>query len=181
VELLWQAGFDVFIYDYQGYGLSGGKSKSEATLFADARAALAYLLARPGVSPASLVLYGYSLGAAPTIELASGMVTPRAIITESAFASGESQVRGGTVLEIPGAFLLEGRFDNVGKAPRVTAPWLVLHGGVDTFVDAGSSRALFEKAGGRRQLEIVARAGHADLPWIYGTREYSTLIRNFME
>ncbi|HVT38140.1 MAG TPA: alpha/beta fold hydrolase [Gemmatimonadaceae bacterium] len=179
VELLWKAGYDVLVYDYRGYGLSRGKSTGEETLFADARAALQYVLALPGVSPASLVLYGYSLGAAPTIELASSAVTPRAIITESAFSSGETQVRGGSVLEIPGAYLLKGAFDNVGKAPRINVPWLILHGVEDTFVDASCARTLFEKAGGPKRLFLVPAAGHSDLPWIYGTSAYTTLIRAF--
>lgn len=181
VELLWKAGYDVLVYDYRGYGLSSGKSTGEETLFADGRAALQYVLALPGMSPASLVLYGYSLGAAPTIELASSAVTPRAIITESAFSSGETQVRSGSVLEIPGAYLLKGAFDNVGKAPRIKVPWLILHGDADTFIDASCARTLFEKAGGPKRLFIVPGAGHTDLPWIYGTGAYSTLILAFGE
>ena len=181
VELLWQAGYDVFVYDYRGFGLSGGRSTSEETIFADARAALRYVLALPDVPPISLVLYGYSLGAAPTLELASNVVTPRAVITESAFTSGETQVWSGSVLTIPGAYLLKGAFDNEAKAPRIKAPWLLLHGALDSFVDANSSRTLFEKAGGPKQLRIIAGAGHTDVPFIYGRSAYSALIRMFGE
>jgi alpha-beta hydrolase superfamily lysophospholipase len=181
VELLWQAGFDVFIYDYRGYGLSSGQSESEETLFTDARSALQYVLALPGVSPGSLVLYGYSLGAAPTVELAAHAVTPRAVITESAFTSGATEVLSGTILEIPGAYVLKGAFDNGAKAPLVKAPWLVLHGGVDDFIDASCARTLFDRAGGPKQLRVVPGAGHTDLPWIMGTGVYSALIRSFGE
>jgi pimeloyl-ACP methyl ester carboxylesterase len=181
VEWLWQAGFDVFIYDYRGYGMSTGKSESEETLFADARAALAAVLALPGVSPASLVLYGYSLGCAPTVELASGAVRPRAVITESAFASTERLARSGTLLDIPGGYLLKGTFDNLGKAPRVTAPWLILHGAEDGYVDASNAALLYAAAGGVKQLVLVPGAGHGNVETKYGVAAYEALIRSFVQ
>jgi len=181
VEWLWQAGFDVFIYDYRGYGMSTGKSESEATLFADARAALAAVLAMPGVSPASLVLYGYSLGGAPTVELASGAVRPRAVITESAWASTETVAHSGTILDIPGGYLLKGRFDSESKAARVTAPWLLLHGAEDGFIDASNAVALYARAGGVKQLVLVPGAGHGNVEEKYGLEAYKALVRSFVE
>lgn len=181
VELLWQAGYDVFIYDYRGFGMSGGTSTSETTLFTDARAALQTVLALPGVTPASLVLYGYSLGGAPAIELATGAVTPRAMITEDAFDSGASLVQSGTILQIPGGWVLSGAFDNLGKAPRVAAPWLVLHGSDDRKVDVSEGRALYAAAGGPKQLVIVDGADHSSVPSTMGNAAYIALIRGFIE
>jgi uncharacterized protein len=181
VELFWRAGFDVFIYDYRGYGLSSGKSKDETTLFTDARAAFQYVLALPGVTPSSLVLYGFSLGGAPTLELATSVVVPRAIITEAIFASGETLVRSGTIVEIPGGYVLKGKFDNVGKAPRVTVPWLVLHGSDDRKVDVSEGRALFAAAGGPKRLVVVAGADHSSIPGTMGTAAYIALLRDFVE
>jgi uncharacterized protein len=181
VELLWEAGYDVFIYDYRGFGMSSGTSKSETTLFTDARAALGIVLALPGVTASSLVLYGYSLGGAPAIDLATDAVTPRAIITEDAFDSGASLVQSGTILQIPGGWVLSGTFDNLGKAPRVTAPWLVLHGSADRKVDVSEGRALYAAAGGPKQLVIVDGADHSTVPSTMGTAAYITLIRAFIE
>jgi alpha-beta hydrolase superfamily lysophospholipase len=181
VEWIWRAGYDVFIYDYRGFGMSGGTSKSESTLFADGHAALQAVLALPGVTPASLVLYGFSLGGAPSIDLAAGTVTPRAMITEDAFDSGESLVQSGTILDIPGGWLLTGAFDNIGKAPRVTAPWLVLHGSADRKVDVSEGRALYAAAGGPKRLMIVNGADHSTVPSTMGTAAYIALIRDFIE
>jgi pimeloyl-ACP methyl ester carboxylesterase len=180
VEWLWQAGFDVFIYDYRGYGMSTGKSESEETVLTDGHAALAAVLALPGVTPASLVLYGYSLGCVPTIELASGAVRPRAVITESAFTSTETLAHSGTILDIPGGYLMKGTFDNLGRAPRVTAPWLILHGLDDGYVDASSANRLYAAAGGVKQLVLVPGAGHGDVEAKYGTAAYEALIRSFV-
>lgn len=181
VELIWRAGYDVFIYDYRGFGMSGGTSKGENTLFADAHAALATVLALPGVTPSSLVLYGFSLGGAPSIDLAAGTISPRAMITEDAFESGESLVHSGAILDIPTDWLLSGAFDNIGKAPRVSAPWLVLHGSADRKVDVSEGLALYAAAGGPKRLMIVDGADHSTVPSTMGTSAYVALIRDFIE
>jgi alpha-beta hydrolase superfamily lysophospholipase len=181
VEWIWSAGYDVFIYDYRGFGMSSGTSKSDNTLFADAHAALQTVLALPGVTSASLVLYGFSLGGAPSIDLAAGTVVPRAMITEDAFDSGESLVQSGAILGIPGGWLLSGTFDNIGKAPRVTAPWLVLHGSADRKVDVSEGRALYAAAGGPKRLMIVDGADHSTVPSTMDTSAYIALIRDFIE
>jgi alpha-beta hydrolase superfamily lysophospholipase len=181
VELLWRAGFDVFIYDYRGYGMSTGTSDSEASILADARAALGVALARPGVTPASLVLYGYSLGGVPTIALAADAVRARAVITESAFASGETLVQSGTLLAVPRSYLLDGAFDNATRAGRVTTPWLIVHGVEDDYLDLENARTLRARAGGPTRLVTVAGAGHKDLPWRMGLSSYQTLVRGWAE
>src|SRR5690606_27201649 len=65
VELLWQGGFNVMIYDYPGYGRSSG-SPSEPGLLASAEAALTELLQQPGVNPDRIFVVGFSLGGAAT-------------------------------------------------------------------------------------------------------------------
>ena len=61
---------NIFSYDYQGYGISSG-SPSERKLYADIDAAYKTLLDRFGVPPKRIILYGQSIGSAPTIDLAS--------------------------------------------------------------------------------------------------------------
>ena len=64
-------GFDVLIFDYRGYGRSGGEPAGERELYADADAAYDFLTGERGVAPRSVVLYGQSLGTAAAIDLAS--------------------------------------------------------------------------------------------------------------
>jgi pimeloyl-ACP methyl ester carboxylesterase len=59
VELLWEAGCNVFIYDYEGFGKSEGTPSGEAC-YADARAALSWVRDR-GV-PSALAKEGMVLG-----------------------------------------------------------------------------------------------------------------------
>ena len=61
-------GAHVLLLDYRGYGLSEGHP-SERGVYADARAALHYLMVERGVDPDRIVLFGRSLGAAVAVEV----------------------------------------------------------------------------------------------------------------
>ena len=61
MEPLVEQGFQVFVFDYSGYGFSGGKA-SRANVLNDGRAALDYLMTKEEVKATKLVLYGQSLG-----------------------------------------------------------------------------------------------------------------------
>src|SRR5918998_4165845 len=83
VELLAAAGLDVLALDYRGYGRSTGRPTEPGT-YLDARAALAALLAQPGVRPERVVYVGESLGGAVALELALH-APPAAIVLQSTF------------------------------------------------------------------------------------------------
>ena len=75
----------VFIFDYQGYGQSGGRPSELATA-ADARAAIAYLRGRSDVDPKRIAYYGESLGGAVALDLATE-VPPAGLAIQSSFTS----------------------------------------------------------------------------------------------
>src|SRR3989442_3096289 len=57
------AGYDLLLVDYRGYGQSEGRP-SEAGLYQDGRAALAYLRSRQGRGPGPIGVWGRSIPAA---------------------------------------------------------------------------------------------------------------------
>ena len=63
-----EAGYGALLLSYRGYGGSEGRP-TEDRLYADARAAIAYVLAQ-GVAPDRLVLYGESLGTGVAVKMA---------------------------------------------------------------------------------------------------------------
>ncbi len=67
--LLMQLGYNVFVYDYQGFGESF-TSPSLDTILSDANAALAHLQKRTDPGTDRIILYGISLGTLPTISQA---------------------------------------------------------------------------------------------------------------
>ncbi len=63
-------GYNTFIFDYRGYGESSG-SPSESGTYLDAQAAWRYLTEKKAILPASIVLFGESLGGAIAAWLAA--------------------------------------------------------------------------------------------------------------
>lgn len=136
-------GLNVLVYDYGGYGESTG-SPNEQRCYADIRAMWRWLIEEKDVPSERIVLFGRSLGAGPTAQLATE-VTPAGIILESAFASVPSMAQ--TLYPVfPARLLVRDRFDNVAKAPRFTAPLLVIHSRDDSIIPYAQGRMVFEAA-----------------------------------
>jgi uncharacterized protein len=181
VELLYRAGYNVFIFDYEGYGMSEGECSEEA-LYADGRAALAYVRSRPDVQPAHIVFYGWSLGAVVAIDLAARISTPRVLICESPFASGDALVQSGTLIDIPGDVVLKGDFNNAVKIRDVRAPFLLFHGTDDRFIDiTKNGQVIFDNANEPKKFIRVPGAGHTTVPWTMGADAYIKAVVDFIE
>ncbi len=95
-DVLWMArefrrrGLGVVLCEYRGYGLSVGSTPSEAGLYADADAILAWLRAE-GIGSERIALFGESLGTGVAVEMAARghsasvvLVTPYTSIPEVA-------------------------------------------------------------------------------------------------
>ncbi len=181
VMLLHGLGVNVFIFDYRGFGLSEGES-SENGLREDGEAALIFVQATYGVSADSLCLYGYSLGNVVSIHLAANAVTPLCLIAEAPFASANSLTQSGTGLDLPARWMTEGAFDNAGTIGRIRTPLLVIHGENDDFVRFwDNGKIVFENAPEPKQLLLVPRAVHTDIPAVMGTEAYQTAVRDWIE
>jgi len=143
IGLLRSFGFSVLAYDYGGYGHSTGKA-SEKRCYADIRAMWDYLRTEMGIPEEKIVLFGRSLGAAPTAELAQ-TVLPGAVILESAFLSTADVAKD---MPLVGhlTFLIRHRFENKDKVARIESPLLLIHSPDDEVIPYAHGRALFERA-----------------------------------
>jgi len=153
-------GFDVLLYDYRGYGRSGGESEDEKTLFADGRAALDYLVRSRGVPADSIAHYGYSLGSAVSAEL-SVSDPCRAAVLVAPLASISAQVsQMYPWLPEPFHVLTRSRFDTVGKIGRARCPVMVVHGDADEIIGVEQGRAVHAAAREPKRLMIIPGATH---------------------
>lgn len=162
------AGFSVLAYDYRGYGRSAGTAPGEASVVEDAEAVYRYAVDALGIPPGRLVLHGRSLGAGPTLALATRHQAA-AVVLESAFTSVYRVVTRWRVLPFD-------RFPNLARVRRVDGPVLVIHGTEDRVIPVAHGRALFAAAPGPKRALWVEGAGHNDLAAVAGTR-YAEALR----
>jgi uncharacterized protein len=162
-----RAGLAVLLFDYRGFAANPGRPTEEG-LAADARAALAYLAARPDVDPARLVYFGESIGAAVALRLAVER-PPAALVLRSPFAS-LADIGRRYYPWLPVSLLLADRYDSLGQVGRLAAPLLVVAGERDGIVPAAHSRRLFDAAPEPKRFVLLPGADHNDLDLLAGAR-----------
>jgi len=162
-------GFNVFAYDYRGYGLSEG-TPSERHVYSDIDGAYNYLTEKLQVAPARIVAYGRSLGAGASVDLAARRPLG-GLILESPFLTAFR-----VMTRVP-LFPFD-KFRNVDKIGRVRCPLLIMHGEADEIVPFWHGRQLFDKAPGPKTFVAIPAAHHNDLMWVAGAR-YGQALRDF--
>lgn len=162
--ILWMAdaGYNVLMYDYRGFGKSGGIVDRRGILD-DVKAAFAYVKSRPDIDQNKLVSYGHSLGGAKSVTaLAETPVKGlRAVVIDGAFASYLAMARfvGGQLGE---------RLVSDEWAPKdfveklAPTPLLVVHGTVDEVVPYSQGKLLFDRAAQPKTLFEVKGGHHGD-------------------
>ena len=174
-------GFSVLLVSYRGYGKSDGVFPSEATVYSDARAAWRYLTEQKNIDPASIFIYGHSLGGAVAIELATDHPEAGGLIIEAAFTSIADMAR-----EIPKYrffpldLIVHQRFESIKKVGRLQVPVLYLHGTDDRLVPPEMSRELFSRTASAKQLKFITGGGHNNSAAVGGD-EYLQAVRNFID
>jgi hypothetical protein len=147
-------GLNIFAVDYRGYGLSEG-SPSEQGLYLDGRAAFDYLVKQRQILPGHIIIFGYSLGAAVAVQLASE-VDAAGLIVEGAFTSAADVGRKRYGF-LPITWMMKSRFDSESKMHAVAEPTLFLHAAADEIIPFEFGRRLFDAA--REPKSFVETAG----------------------
>lgn len=157
-----EAGYHVLMYDYRGYGKSGGKPDRRG-MIDDVKAALAYASRHPGADGQRLVSFGHSLGGAKSVTAIgeSPVRGLRAVIVDGTFSSYRTMARlfGGQLGESLVTDDLSPR-DYVEKISPV--PLLVVHGARDEVVPVEQGRELYRSARKPKTLFEVAGGRHGD-------------------
>ena len=159
LESLRAAGFNVFAFDYRGFGRNPG-SPSETGLYEDALTAYRHLTIELGVAPHRIILAGRSLGSAVAVDLA-GRVPSGGMLLLSAFDSVPARAAR-LYPWAPVTWLASQRFDSLAKASRVTVPVLQVHAPEDWLVPLDAARALFARFPGRKVM-LELPGGHNDV------------------
>ena len=168
---------NIFIFDYRGYGRSGGVASEEGT-YRDGAAAFKLLHQRYGVEPNKLTIFGRSLGAAVAVEMAT-RVQSLAVILETPFTSVRDVARDKLPF-LPIGPLLKTRYNVVEKIRKLRSPLLVLHGDRDEVVPFRHGQRVFDAAPQPKWFYAVAGAGHNDT-YLVGGDPYFAALRQHIE
>jgi uncharacterized protein len=129
-RLLLQAGLNVMIFDYRGYGRSEGRPTEEGT-YLDAQAAYHWLVAK-GFAPRNILAFGESLGGGIATELAL-RESVGGLVLQSTYAS--IPALGAELFPwLPVRWLSSIKYDTLAKLPRVKVPVLITHSREDGLI-----------------------------------------------
>lgn len=151
-------GLSCFIFDYRGYGNSGGRP-TEAGTYLDAQAAYDWLTRVKHVPAGQIILFGRSLGGSIAAHLA-GRVQARALVVESAFTSYPDM--GARLYPyMPVRLFARFRYDTRACIRQVRCPVMVVHSREDAIVPFEFGIRLFDAANEPKQFVEIA-GGHND-------------------
>ena len=150
-----QQGFNLFTFDYRGYGISEGTPTLEGVHVDAIRAAKFIRNFSKAKKP--LILLGQSLGASIAINTAANVETCgmfKAVVVESPFATYRGIAREKlsrfwltSIFKYPLAWTISSGFDPVAVISNISpTPILIIHPNRDQIVPLSESEFLFEKA-----------------------------------
>ncbi|NVM87203.1 hypothetical protein FHT32_000826 [Variovorax sp. SG517] len=153
--------YNVFVFDYRGYGQSEGKPEPKG-VFEDSNAALNYVRSRGDIDPERLFVFGQSLGGTNAIAVmgAGNRAGVKAAAIESTFYSYSSIAND----KLKGAGLLVS--DEYAASRYVAAvspiPLLLIHGTADQVIPLAHSKRLLADAREPKRLIEVPGAAHLE-------------------
>ncbi|MDR9435359.1 MAG: alpha/beta hydrolase [Thiohalophilus sp.] len=163
-------GYNVFLFDYRGFGHSQGKPSLEG-LHRDVPAALDYLFTELPVDPNRVVVYGQSLGASLAITAAPQsdyFAQVQGVIAEGAFTSYRVVAREALgnwwltwPLQYPLSLTISDDYRPIDTVDDISpVPLLLIQGANDAVISPHHGEDLFNAAQQPKQRWVVEQAGH---------------------
>lgn len=135
---MWQAGYATLRFNFRGVGGSEGEHDGGPGEVDDAIAAMAYLLAQPGVRKKGAVMAGYSFGAMVAVSAGYERAEiARIVAVALPLAMADARIPEGA-----------------------SKPVLLVSGDCDSYSPVAGLQALKSKIGDAARLEIIAGADH---------------------
>ena len=153
-------GANVLVFDYRGYGKSGGSSH-EAGILLDAEAAMKWLNEKTGTRPDDVIVAGHSIGGGPACHVASKLGA-KALVLQRTFSSLTDAARSNFWF-IPVDLLMSNRYPSAEKIKTCDRPLFQSHGDRDYLVPIKSGRKLFDSSPATHKTFYINRnKGHWD-------------------
>ncbi len=184
-EWIWlaEAGWDVVMFDYRGFGNSQGTPDLQGSI-EDTRAAIAWVASR---EERPFILIGQSLGGAMVLNALTCKEARhvRLAVIEGTYAAlGEAgrETLARNLLTWPlqwiAPWVLEERFDPLDMLDRISTPLLFVAGAHDTTISPNHSWQLFERALKPKAFWLVKDAGHINA---FASRKMRSALLEFLQ
>ena len=175
-EWLPQRGFDLFCFDYRGYGQSQGAPEPQG-LFEDSIAALDYARSRNNVQ--KLFVFGQSLGG--MLAIAAAGASPDRICAIAAEAPAYSYTAWADDQMPELQLALDDTYCASAYVARLSpTPLLLLHSSQDRVVPYNHAEQLLAEAGLPKRLITIEGGAHNDaMTEKHGTRYQDLLVEFF--
>ena len=153
ISPLLKNGFQIFLFDYSGFGFSEGKATRDNVLI-DANSALDYLKTRPDVKDTKLVIYGQSLGG----HLAAVVAAQRqndidGLVVEGAFSSHKDIAA--TEAGFIGRILVKQGYSATKSIRQFHKPLLVIHSTEDKEIPFYMGKKIFDNANEPKEFYAI--------------------------
>lgn len=180
-------GFNVFAFDYRGYGRSSGEP-SRRGVVEDAVAAIDYVRSRTEVDADKICLFGQSLGGQLAIVAAdkAGTQGIQAVVADATYASYSNQAKDKMaqlgplwLLQWAAWLVVSDKYcakDVVGNLSPTRI--LLVHGTADSGVQPYHSEWLLNAADGPKDIWRVNGVGHLD---VFDSDSYRTRLAQFFK
>jgi fermentation-respiration switch protein FrsA (DUF1100 family) len=168
-------GFNVFMFDYRGYGKSDGEP-SENGIYIDGTTAFDYVAKLPQVDSQKIVLWGTSLGGAVAVDVATKRHAA-GLILESTFTSAADIAAEHYSFIV--RYFLRTKLNSVGKIAQIHTPLFVMHGSMDRTVPFRFGKELYDAAHEPKEFYEITGAGHNNT-FMTGGVAYIQHVREFV-
>jgi len=183
VSWLPRSGFNLFVFDYRGYGSSDG-TPTRKGVYQDSVAAIEYVKARDDIDRAKIIVMGQSLGGANAIAAVGGNRFDGivGVVIDSAFSSYEDVGKDhvGSLLKPLAGSLLGDSYSPIQVVDKISpVPLIIIHGTADRVVPYYHGRRLHEKAKDPKELWTVKNGRHTEALIRYRQAMVPRLLKRF--
>ena len=181
-SVLWfiDNGYNVFAFDYRGYGKSEGNTSIKG-IHIDSESAIKFVLERGDLNK-NIILFGQSLGGAVAITVLANSAFKdyvRCLIVESAFSNyrrvAKDKIEKNILTKVLGYPLLYLINDDYSPDKFIEMispiPVIILHGKEDKIVEFYHSKILYDKALEPKMIIIKEEAKHINVSRYKDVRE----------
>ena len=147
------AGYQVFIFDYSGFGFSQGEATRKAVKN-DATDGLNYLLAREDIKYDHLLIYGQSLGGHLSVVIANeNQDKIDGLVTEGAFSSHKDI--SASVVPVLGRIFTREMYSAEKNIRKFKKPILIIHSTEDERIPFDQGERLFDLANEPKEFYVI--------------------------